>query len=107
MLYYSIEMPRRAFDPTVMPTQRLTQLAHQLADEVVECERECTKRFANWCKVGIMAPQGEQDIAQGACRNARRNRTRAFNKRTAVMEEIMNRDRQELRAMEDQWRNGR
>jgi len=100
-------MPGRSFDPTIMTTQRLRELSSQLVDEIVELERECTKRFAHWCKVGIMAPQGAHDIAQKACRNARRNRTRAFNKRTEVMEEIMNRDRQELRAMEDQWRNGR
>lgn len=100
-------MPGRSFDPTVMPTQRLTELSYQLANEIIELEKECTKRFAHWCKVGITASQGAHDIAQKACRNARRNRTRAFNKRTEVMEEIMNRDRQELRAMEAQWRNGR
>jgi len=82
-----------------MSTQKLRDLADQLADDLIEAENECTIRFVNWCRVGILAPQGAQDIAHGACRNARRNRTRLFNIRTQVIEELMNRERQELRAM--------
>jgi hypothetical protein len=82
-----------------MSTQTLRDLADQLADDLIEAENECTIRFAHWCRVGVFAPQGAQDIAHGACRNARRNRTRLFNIRTQVIEELMNRERQELRAM--------
>ena len=92
-------MPPR-FDPRPMSTQKLKDLAAQLVEDIIQLEHECNKRFAHWCRIGIFAPQGAQDIAHGACRNARRNRTRAFNIRTQVMEELMNRERQELRAMD-------
>lgn len=98
-------MPGRPFDPAMMPTQRLKDLAHQLVTEIAQLEDDYTRKFQLWCHLGIInAPQTEEDIAQGVCRTARRMRTRAYNKRSAVMREIMNRDMAEQRALEDSLR---
>ena len=84
-----------------MGTQHLKELAAQLVTEIVKLEEDYTKKFQRWCKLGIInASQTEQDVAEKICKNARRNRTRVYNKRSAIMEEIMNRDQQEQRAFE-------
>lgn len=98
-------MPGRAFDTTVMPTQSLRELSYQLANEIITLEESYRKCFKQWCDLGIInATQAEQDRAGYACKNLRRNRSRVYNKRTQVIEEIMNRDKEEQMAFEAEMR---
>jgi len=91
-----------AFNPKIIPTEKLRELSHQLMEEVARLQDDYARRFQYWCQLGIVnAPQNEQDLAQGACRNARSNSTRALNKRNQVIQELGIRDIQELRVNEN------
>lgn len=94
-----------AFNPKIVPTDKLRELSQQLMDQVARLQDDYARRFQYWCQLGIInAPQNEQDLAQGACRNARSNSTRAINKRNQVIQELAIRDIEELRAIENTLR---
>jgi hypothetical protein len=94
-----------AFNPRVIPTDKLRELSHQLMEEITRLQDDYARRFQFWCHLGVInAPQPEQDIAQGACRNTRSNSTRAVNKRNQVIQELATRDIEEIRTMEAELR---
>lgn len=92
-----------AFNPSVIPTNKLRELSHQLMEEIARLQDDYARRFQFWCHLGVInAGQPEQDIAQGACRNTRSNTTRAINKRNQVIQELATRDIEEMRTLESE-----
>ena len=93
-------MPGNRFEPTLLPTDKLMELIHQLNQEVNELVDDYHRRRDHWdTLIGRNAPQGAINIARQALKNCKTAETKARNKRTKVIQELSTRHIEELRAL--------